>query len=405
MSFLAVLTLALSPVDTVDLAGGLLPFLLTPFLLLSFLVVATGLFGLPFLRTSRYALQGAFLDYWPLLGIALAILVSVIFVDEDPEKLSFKRALLTLWIIFFGVYLVRKLGPVFPDVFISAAKLYLFLDALAVLLQVFIFYRGVALPPSLAPFIELLPWSVAGYPRFNGLVADPNRAAVILILILGLLYFLYRSKGKRLHLGLMLLGLLLILLTISRTGYVSALLLITILWLLHARAKAWHVLIILAGVVVLVLVLIPGFGELPLLYQVQNALFSSEDRQQSTFTHFALLKMGSELLLRDANNFLVGAGWGTAYVYTEPFFPGNKYGNFHSGYITFAATTGIFGFLFYLACLLWPLLRRLPWWPLAVPLLWANLFYEYGAEPLYWTVLAVLNTSFLQRSFRLRKCA
>lgn len=402
MSFLAVLTLALSPVDVVDLAGGLFPFSLTPFLLLSFLLVAIGLFGLPFLRTSRYAVRRALLDYWPLLGIALVILVSVVFVNEDPEKLSLKRALLTLWMIFFGVYLVRKLGPAFLDVFVSAAKLYLFLDALAVLLQAFILYWRVTLPPSFAPFIELLPGGVADLPRFNGLVADPNRAAVNLVLILGLLYFLYRSRGKRLHLGWILLGALLILLTISRTGYVAALLLITTLYLLHARAKAWHVLLVLLGVAVLAPMLLSGFDESPLFDQVQSALLSAEDRQQSTSTHFALLKAGSELLLGDIKNFLVGVGWGTAYVYTEPFFPGNKYGNFHSGYITFFATTGIFGFLFYLAYLFGPLLRRLPWWPLVVPLLWANLFYEYNAEPLYWTILAVLNASFLQPGFHWR---
>ncbi|WP_276957947.1 O-antigen ligase family protein [Allomeiothermus silvanus] len=402
MSFLAVLTLALSPVDVVDLAGGLFPFSLTPFLLLSFLLVAIGLFGLPFLRTSRYAVRRALLDYWPLLGIALVILVSVVFVNEDPEKLSLKRALLTLWLVFFAVYLLRRLGLTFPDVFTTAAKVYLLLDALCILLQIFIFYHRLVLPSSLMPFFDLRPGAVAGLPRLGGLVLDPNRAAIDLVLILGLLYLMHRSRERRLHPGWLLLGVLLIIPTISRTGYVAALLLLGSLWTVYARVKTWHVLIFLLGLAALVLLLPASLGEASLFDKLQSALSTSKEREQSTSIHFALLATGYELLFSEVKNFLVGVGWGTSYVYTEPFFPGNKYGNFHSGYITVAATTGIFGFLFYLSYLLWPLLRRLPWWPLVIPLLWANLFYEYTAEPLYWTILAVLNASFLQRGFHWR---
>ena len=70
-------------------------------------------------------------------------------------------------------------------------------------------------------------------------------------------------------------------------------------------------------------------------------------------------------------------------------FPGNKYGNFHSLYVTVMVESGIFALMSSLVLLGVPLIRGAQLRPMIAGLSVFNVFYQTLSEPLFWFVLAL----------------
>ena len=85
----------------------------------------------------------------------------------------------------------------------------------------------------------------------------------------------------------------------------------------------------------------------------------------------------------------MGLGYGNAYLELQDMFPGSKYGNYHSLYVTMFAEAGVFALLLMLALLAGPLLRGSFWRPLVAGAVAFNLFYQTTTEPSFWFVLAL----------------
>ena len=111
--------------------------------------------------------------------------------------------------------------------------------------------------------------------------------------------------------------------------------------------------------------------------------------EASTQEHFLLLGRGVEEGTESVKRATIGMGYGNAYMELEDVFPGNKYGNFHSLYVTMLAEAGVFALIFSLVLLGYPLGRLGVWRPLIAGFVAFNIFYQTLAEPLFWFALAM----------------
>ena len=136
-----------------------------------------------------------------------------------------------------------------------------------------------------------------------------------------------------------------------------------------------------------------------IMNQIQLAFISSAGREYSTFVHFKLIEDATNIIFfSDIKTFFIGRGWGTEYVYTSEYFPASaeKYGNFHSGFLSAGVQSGIFALWLNIFYTIKPLLFRYKWGLFVVILVWVNLFYQYHIEPFYWILLVAINTKKIQ---------
>jgi len=241
--------------------------------------------------------------------------------------------------------------------------------------------------------------------RPSGLVADSNACSVLIIFFMGLAFLTrtYLNRGKWVGRGYYAAGVVLILLTISRTGIISLVIFAAIPFMQSKRKLKALGASLLATIV---------FGGLALLYlqstktlsavveQAQLVLFSSDQRQESSSIHFQLLAKGTTEFFGNAKTFLLGAGWGTEYDFTKEFFADSKNGNFHNDFISIAVQTGIAGLACFLFLIAKPLLLRMEWKPLTVIVLWSSMFCQYHGNPFWWIAIMIMSTSLASRRRR-----
>lgn len=85
---------------------------------------------------------------------------------------------------------------------------------------------------------------------------------------------------------------------------------------------------------------------------------------------------------------MIGLGYGNSHLVLQDVFPGNKYGNFHSLYVSMFAEAGVGALVLVLVLLLTPLLVGGPWRSLIAGAVMFNIFYQTPAEPAFWFALA-----------------
>ncbi len=405
-TILAAVVLVLAPIDVIDLSGGSTSFRITPFLALSPLVVAylvSGAINDKFTLRSVRTFGG---DHALILVCAVLICLSTALVGLDPAGLSLKRTVLFLWLLMFAILFVERTSHSISEAIIVAVKAYIVISLVAMLVQYLILAGAVQVSPVIERYLtDITPGKVYGSVteliRFRGLVGDPNRSAVGLVLLLSLAYFVGNQPNsrKRLSLRWFVAGGALVVATVSRTGIASLLILGAIALLRERKTRTWYAYVAVAGLACLVM------ATVVLTSQELTIAFSEfflRTQSSSTSAHLSLLSHGLELFLGDVKTVLIGKGWGTAYHYTESFFPSNEHANFHSAYATFAVQAGFGALLLYNLYILRPLVKRHPFGSIAWIVLWANIFYQYNAEALHWIVLVAMNSthvrSYVQKS-------
>ena len=398
----AVICLVFAPVDVIDLLGNIGSFHLTPFLLLSMLYVL--LFAFEQVTKRALGLSPPSHRLFDSTSVVVAFFIlliwtSVLFLSTDTQNLAVNRAIYTTWLILFARLFVAREQLFLPVIIAWALRIFIICDAISVVIQMIIDLNGWPLPGV----VFGLETSGAKYFfKPSGLVLDANRSSVTLILFMGLAFLtkVYLKDGKGLGRGYYVLGIILSLITISRTGIISLAIFGTIVFIQSRRklkvlGVSLMAMIILGGMSLLYLTLTKSLSAF--VEQAQLALYSSEARQGSTSIHFHLLANGIGEFFGNAKIFLLGAGWGTEYEFTKDFFADSKYGNFHCEYVSIAVQTGIAG----LACVLFliakPLLIGLEWKPLTFIILWSCIFYQYHGDPFWWIVLMVMSTSLASR--------
>ncbi len=190
----------------------------------------------------------------------------------------------------------------------------------------------------------------------------------------------------------MTIGIVLLLLTLSRSALLAAASLALI-----AAWSAWRgrlspgVMLATTSGVALVTALLLSSPDLR--RQVGRALEPLGARfslaEQSAQDHTRLLDRGMEEATASVRRAAVGAGYGESFLLLQDIFPGNRYGNFHSLFLTVMVESGVFALMLLLVLLGVPLLYDSPLRPMVAGLVGFNIFYQSLGEPTFWLVLAL----------------
>jgi hypothetical protein len=378
--------------DRIDLLGGAASFRLTPFLLLTPIVAASELTRRwrqrrPVKVPTGIVVYAALISLFLSLSAASSVLAIRVDTSAPRVLLLVAQVAATL-----AVALLAADRPDLLRVLSIGAMLVLpmHLVADAAELQWFI-GRGPELWRLGTVTVHFDELQLLGLvPRFPGLVGDANRAGYVLAI-----YWSVIARGeprpwrRRAALGL---TTLLILGTFSRSTLL-AILAATIVGLVTRTAPPTAK--VAAG---LMLLLTLGLGIMLVSPGVQTAVVDGAGRvlesrvstnEGSARSHIALIQRGVAEGSESIPRGLIGLGYGNAYLVLQDFFPGNRYGNFHSLYVTAFAEMGIFGLLVTLVLVFTPVFVGGSWRPLAAGAVTFNLFYQTTSEPAFWFVLAM----------------
>jgi O-antigen ligase len=96
---------------------------------------------------------------------------------------------------------------------------------------------------------------------------------------------------------------------------------------------------------------------------------------------------GWEVATYDLKHLLLGVGYGNGYTTLQDIFPGNRYGNFHSLFVTLLAESGIIAAVLCVILIAYPLAIGGIYRPIIAGLLIFNLFQQMQTEPILWLLL------------------
>lgn len=400
--------LALLGADRVDLFATRGPFTLTPFLVLSPLVVAS--------EWGRRRREGHVLKVPPLTRrlmllatLLLACATASVLASRDLERSAVRLVQLLLLLSgSTGVLLSVRDRPALPELLARGARWGIGVSAAVSVLQLLVLLQLVPGElPAGAPVVRLTPFLYAGIvPRLSGLVLDANRTGLLLLLYGWLEATGDRHPGRRAR--WLALAALLLLFTLSRSALLAlggmAVVTLATRWRAASRtgvrgreaSGVWAAPSRVVPSLVVAVALLVGAGAAALLGRPawRDAAADLGATLQQRFTvregsardHLRLLDRGVDVGTRSVPAALAGIGYGSAHTELQDFFPGDRYGNFHSLYVgAFAemGAAGLLALLLLLASSLRPAATRAP----VVAALLFGVFYSTLAEPTFWVLL------------------
>ncbi len=391
--------------DRIDLFGGYGFFRLSPFLFFASLVVVIrllvmGLPGrtkitisppirrqMPFVAAFALFLLLSFTStifgmdpQRGLVALCGLVLVSVlgycvsvrILEDPDPEKVVVRSVTFALivWLIFcIGGYIAWSHGILRLQEEASSS-----------------------IASTFAPTSTLF-WA----PRLSGFCLDANRAGFILVMYLVFLdRFATRTRYTRFlrfAIGFF------ILLALSRSAmlcwfayYVFS----ASFWRSLATPRAALRLATVATVCLLAgLVYREEITGLLDLWQVSDIVSDRISGEQGTSggDHILLIRRGLETWSRSSHTVVAGIGFAGAPRFLGDFFGDNKYGNFHSLYVSVLAELGLPAFLLFMILLGYPLIGRKDTAACIMAIAIFNVALQSYMEPIFWVALALVWSS------------
>jgi len=378
---LLTLWIALLGADRLDLFGGATTFSLTPFLALTPVLVVRLLVGRLRVPTAL-AIPRPILKYVALVCALVVVAGLSVFVSPDPSLSAQRTFLLAVQIV--GSLVVVLLRPDLradPERMLPGVKLGL------LLFVVFNVMQGLT-------FLGRLPQDI--HLGLSGSAFDPNRGGILLVFYLAIVLQLRARSLARPHVSSgtpwVLLILLLLLGTLSRSSVLAATILVVLTILQRSRLRLHPASVIVGAMIVLgsavYLVFVPRtFGLLARASAPLASRFSvAEGFAQG---HMALLRRGIADATSSVPTLAIGRGFGSSYVFLQDLFPGSRYGNYHSLYVSMFAESGIVALALVLVIALVPAVRAGPYRPLVAALAVFNVFYQLTTEPLFWTIIAL----------------
>jgi len=348
----------------VDLSLGFLPFKITPILISALYLILLFLFF--FLRTNKIKIRkfNFLIVYISLIlsVIQFSFIINIIRMSEI-EYLQILRFILFSVVLVSSVifiYLFDKLSNFYKYTLISKfINISLFIYIFFSILEVYYFFNGkyflMENNTVLHGLIYPYPHTIGPYfPRITGGFVDPNISSYFLTSIFFLSILLNKSKAK-------IISFLLIILTFSRSGIFGLLLgsivykLFTILYN-YKIYKRFNIYLyfksfikkIILYMFILFLFFVLLQITLNIILQILTVRFNEDLKEGSGAIHLKLIFYALSKLNDDFVSILIGYGFNSSYIFSQIFFPGNKYANFHSEYITFLFEEGIIGLLSYL---------------------------------------------------------
>jgi hypothetical protein len=389
---LLVIWIALIGADRIDLFGGGGAFILTPFLVLSPIVIGVELVRVLYQRKSVPVPMSALEYGWGVTSLLCVLLISVLF-SFDIRTSSQRFVLLLVQVyatLAVGVIIANRSNP--ERILLAGAYTGLMIGFVFNIAQLVGWVSGTWLSGDVSgAVVNLTPHTYGGFvPRLSGQAYDMNRAGLVfLVYLFWVALFGARSRTRTLFLVI---GGASLVATLSRSALLAVLVTSAGAALLKGGIRLSRPQLITvsgAGAVLTAWVLGAPNRVAAILTGLEplGQRFSLEEGSGNT--HIALIARGWEGATAGVKNAIVGVGFGNSFLLTQEFFPDSKYGNFHSLYITLLAESGIFALLFGLVLLLYPLLRLSVYAPLVAGIAFFSLFYQAIVDPLFWFVLAV----------------
>lgn len=381
---------ALIAADRIDLLGGGGAFLLTPFIALTPFVVGSELLRRHLQRLPvSISRQGA---WFSLLSLSLiAVVVASVFVSPETATSASRAVQLAMQIAgAFAVILVASDRTDFASLLDRGAVIGLLLFALFNVLQIAFLFGAVPETVHLGPAsVHLIAYTYGAFiPRLSGMVADQNRAGLVLLLYAW--FVARRPAGPRS--GYLALTAILMLLTLSRSVLLAGLATFVIL-VLEGRVRR-----VARGYLFGAMLLAAGVSGVLLLSPAARALAGSaldplagrlSVAEGSSQVHLTVIERGLDEATKTLPRVAIGLGYGSSYTVLQDVFPGSRYGNFHSLYVTMFAEAGVFALLIAVLMMGVPLARGGPYRALVGGVAVFNIFYQVTADPGFWAVLAL----------------
>lgn len=382
--------IALIGADRIDLLGAR-AFLLTPYLVLTPLVLASELLR-RHLCARPISLSRQAVYFLTLSLVLLAVVGASVFVSPEIAKSASRAALLTMHLAgaLAVVIVAADRGPL-DRLFERGAVAGLLLFALFDALQLANLVGAVPDLWHLGPIsVDLLPSTYGEIvPRLGGTVGDQNRSGLVL-LFYG--WFVGYRPGRGPRTGLLALAFLLSVLTLSRSAAIAGLATFVVL-ILERRVRSVSAGFLFTLSLAFTTVTVTLLASPATRAWVGRALEPFAQRlsvdEGSSQEHLMLIGRGIKEATASLPRLAIGLGYGSAYTVLQDVFPGNRYGNFHSLYVTIFAESGIIALLCILLMFAVPLVRGGPYRALVAGAAVFNLFYQAQTDPAFWVILTL----------------
>ena len=385
------LWIALIGADRIDLLGGHGPFVLTPFLALT-PVVMIAEFGRRRMTSRPVMVSRTAIGYAAIAATLVFLVASSAFVADDMPVSASRVGLLVADIV--GTFAVALLVSDRSDarrIFARGALLSLVIVAAFDVREILWFIgRGpesARLGSVLFRFDDLQ--VIGPLPRLAGAGGDGNRAGFVMVCFAAMIAVGEPRRWLR-RVGLGLTGVF-YLVAASRSASMAALAALGVALLTSRATIPRRAVFALA----LLMALGPAFylARPRLVARAASAIASPLSERVSTSKgsaqgHVELIERGVNAATESVPRAMIGLGYGSSYRVLQDMFPGNRYGNFHSLYVTMFAESGIFALLLTLIIICTPLIVGGEWQPLVAGALAFNVFYQATAEPVFWFVMA-----------------
>jgi hypothetical protein len=391
-----VIWLATLGLDRVDFSRGHAPFLVTPFILVSLILLA--LEGVS--MWSRDASQPR--RYDKTLNLAFMALVGPAAVYQllTPDSaINTSRLLLFCFQIGASVVLVGRVlaRAQAAGLLYKGARLGILLAALSSVLQVRTWF---AIGPDISKTYWVFQSSSLGYgtfaPRLSGLSVDPNRGALGLVLYGALIVLATSATGatdasKRDGGWLLALSLLLTVGTFSRSGLLSWV--VAVGWMLCRNRQRGVTLRQVAGPSIIVAagawLAFSAFSSRPVSFGALLHERGNLGSGSSGGVHLELFSRALDVVNQGGfRTLLTGVGFGNASAGLTDVFNGSAYANFHSSYLGALVDTGICGLGVTILVTLYSVARAGNSIALGVGLALFNISYQTTLEPVAWVIIA-----------------
>jgi len=382
---------ALMAADRVNLLEEVVPFVFTPFIALTPLVIVSEWIRRS-LAGTRVAITRGAVQYATVAAVLLAIVWASVTVAQSPTYSGSRAALLSAQVA--GTWMVVVLALDLEDLIALLARASVVAVALhlvATFAQLGTIFGDVPLTVRVGTVaLSLEPLTYGVIPRFTGLVGDATRAGMSL-LVLGWFIAIGEQRPALRRTALVAVAVMLVA-TLSRSALLGA---ATTLALVALSRRKWELPVgslvtasVLAVVLAGALYLAPAAPVRPFdALEPLAGRFSTSEASASE--HVLFIGRGLDEATSSVQRFTMGLGYGNSFTVLQDRFPGNPYGNFHSLYVTMLVESGIAALLCVVVLLGWPVVRGGSWRPLIAGAAVLNVFYQTNAEPAFWFVLAL----------------
>lgn len=393
LNFLSILIIAVLGIDRIDFFRGDGPFILTPFLLLSpilLFVLMINFFNRPNLK-FRVDLNGW--TFYLLMGSILSILLLSLLFSNDVSMSAKRMVLLMYQIIVLVVF--SKMWC--PRILLKGAYIGFFIFMLfnIILTANWIYlHTGLLTYIDFGPIFDLTPITIGPLTtRFCGFARDPNYGTFFL----GVFFYIIYKYGKNSLFYKLIIFLLIFsaIFSLSKSGGASFFLMILFILCTdrkHINYKATISIVFLSAFfMVIFLIFLHGFSLNQ--YSIDIIAIAKEitsvGEGTSGGTHLILLSRGVDVAFDSIKNLLLGVGIFAPQEVLFDIFP-EEYANFHSIYMSFLAESGLISLMLFLLLLFYPFAAKSRHSALIVLIAMFGIFYQVHLSPIFWWALILV---------------